>query len=108
MELLPQAVECKCKTFIIIMIRYDSDTSITLLGCLPNCTSTSPQCCWVVRIWKLMGKTTNVSPTSSTACCSMTGVTCSGSSIIGINWESNSIINSIPPSIGNLTSLQTV
>ena len=73
-----------------------------------TCTSSSPDCCWVVRIRQLMGKTTSVSPTSSTACCSMAGVTCSGSSIIVINWENNGLKGSIPPSIGNLTSLENL
>ena len=85
------------------MIRYASDTSITLFGCVTTCTSTSPQCCWVVRIWKLMGKTTNVSPTSSTACCSMTGVTCDNTNKVRkIVWGFKGLSGSIPAEIGNL------
>jgi len=34
-----------------------------------TCDSSSPQCCWVVRSWQQMGKSTSVSSTSSTACC---------------------------------------
>ena len=54
-----------------------------------------------------MGKSTTVSSTSSTACCSMTGVTCdSTNKVINITWTSQGLSGSIPASIGNLTSLQ--
>jgi hypothetical protein len=82
-----------------------------------SCDSSSPQCCWVVRIWELMGKTTSVSSTSSTACCSklgtttqtsgITGVTCTstGGTVTKIDWNSQSLQSSIPPDIGNLVNL---
>jgi len=73
-----------------------------------TCTSSSPQCCWVVRIWQLMGKSTSVSSTSSTACCSMSGLTCSGSIVYSIDWELQSLSGSIPPEIGNLVNLETL
>ena len=72
---------------------------------LASCTSASPQCCWVVRSWQLMGKSTSVSSTSSTACCSMSGVSCSGSSVTGINWDSKYLTGTIPAELGKLTSL---
>ena len=72
-----------------------------------NCTPTSPQCCWVVRSWQLMGMTTTVSSTSSTACCSMTGVTCdSTNKVTMLYWNATGLKNSIPSSIGNLINLQ--
>ena len=70
-----------------------------------TCTSSSPQCCWVVRIWQLMGKTTSVSSTSSTACCSMSKVTCNGSKVTVINWAGYGLRNSIPSDIGKLVNL---
>jgi hypothetical protein len=71
-----------------------------------TCGPTSPQCCTVVRIWQLMGKTTSVSSTSATACCSMSGVTCtSDGTVTQISWNRQGLTGSIPPEIGNLTSL---
>jgi hypothetical protein len=71
-----------------------------------SCSSTAYQCCWVVRIWQLMGKTTSVSSTSSTACCSMSGVTCSGTSVTKIDWRLQSLNGTIPSDISKLASLQ--
>jgi hypothetical protein len=72
-----------------------------------TCDSSSPQCCTVVRSWQLMGKSTTVSSTNSTACCSpgIPGVTCSGSTITQIDWFSKGLSGSIPPEIGNLVNL---
>jgi hypothetical protein len=72
-----------------------------------TCTASSPQCCWVVRIWQLLGKTTSVSSTSSTACCSpgIPGVTCSGSTITLINWVNAGLQGNFPSEFGYLTSL---
>ena len=72
-----------------------------------SCDSSSPQCCWVVRIWQLMGKTTTVDHTSATACCSMSGVTCTGSIVTKIQWDNQNpkLTGSIPPEIGNLVNL---
>ena len=53
-----------------------------------------------------MGKNTSVSSTDSTACCSMLGVTCSGSNVTQINWGSQQLTGSIPLEIGKLTSLE--
>ena len=73
---------------------------------IATCTSTSPQCCWVVRSWQLMGKTTTVSSTNATACCSMTGVTCDSSNKVRkIVWGSKGLSGSIPAEIGNLVNL---
>ena len=75
-----------------------------------TCDSNSPQCCWVVQSWQLMGKTipTGISSTDN-SCCTvpMTGVTCDSSNkVININWYSKGLSGSIPADIGNLTSLQ--
>jgi hypothetical protein len=70
-----------------------------------SCDSSSPQCCWVKRSWQLMGKTTAVDHTSSTACCSMGGVSCSDSIVTQIAWNGRGLTGSIPPDIGNLTNL---
>ena len=72
-----------------------------------TCDSSSADCCWVVRSWQLMGKTTSVSPTSATTCCSMTGVTCdSTSKVIELAWASQGLSGSIPAEIGSLEKLQ--
>jgi hypothetical protein len=70
-----------------------------------TCDSSSPQCCWVVRIWQLMGKRTSVLSTSSTGCCFMSGVTCSGSKVITIDWNNRNLTGSIPSDIENLVNL---
>jgi hypothetical protein len=81
-----------------------------------SCSSSSPQCCWVRRIWELMGRTTSVSTSSSTACCYYKGSTTQTSGIPGVNctstgqvtgltWSNKYLKNSIPPDIGKLTNL---
>jgi hypothetical protein len=53
-----------------------------------------------------MGKTTNVSPTSATACCGWNGVVCDSSDkVIKLVWGSKGLSGSIPASIVKLTSL---
>ncbi len=74
-----------------------------------NCTSTSPECCWVVRSLQLMGKTipTGISSTDN-SCCTvpMTGVTCDSSNKVKqIYWGYKGLSGSIPRSMGKLTSL---
>jgi len=87
---------------------------------ITTCTSTSPQCCWVVQIWQLMGKTTSVSATNATACCSYISgvttyppgipmVTCTSRGMVtGINWKNMSLTGSIPSSFENLRNLRTL
>ena len=82
-------------------------TAVAQTGAQTTCSSTSPDCCWVVQIWKLMGKSTQVSSTSSTACCSMTGVRCSGSAVTHLYWG-NGLTNQIPEDIGNLRNLEVM
>jgi len=57
-----------------------------------------------------MGRSTTVDHTTAAACCSMSGVTCSGSMVTVINWgnQNPKLTGSIPPEIGNLTSLQVL
>ena len=78
-----------------------------------TCDSSSPQCCWVVRIWQLLGKTTSVSSTSSTACCKnlnaggITGVACnSDGTVTQIGWANQGLSGSIPSDIGKLVNLR--
>ncbi len=56
------------------------------------CTSSSPQCCWVVESLKKMGKTTSLDPTSSTACCEYLGSTTQTSGIPGVKCTSTGIV----------------
>ena len=74
-----------------------------------SCNSGSPQCCWVVRSWQLMGKSipTGISSTDN-SCCTvpMAGVTCdSTNKVINIYWVWQGLSGSIPRSMGKLTSL---
>ena len=70
----------------------------------------SPDCCSVVQSWKQMGKTTTITRaqqhTNATSCCSMSGVTCSRSSVIKIDWNNKTLTGSIPTTIGNLENLK--
>ena len=81
-----------------------------------SCTSTSYQCCWVIRSWQLIGQTTSVSSTSATACCyklgsttqrsGIPGVTCDSTGLVTeIDWHDRSLTGPIPPEIGNLGKL---
>jgi hypothetical protein len=72
-----------------------------------SCTKSSPDCCWVVRSWQLMKKkSTQVSSTSATACCSMAGVTCdSANKVTAIHWSGKGLSGPIPAAIGNLINL---
>jgi hypothetical protein len=42
---------------------------------------------------------------SSTGCCSISGVTCSGSKVITIDWNNRYLTGSIPSDIENLVNL---
>jgi len=81
-----------------------------------TCGTSSPQCCWVKRIWQLMGKTTALSSTSADGCCSnivgdtfgIPGVTCTTSTprkVTEINWGPLTLTGSIPEDIGKLVDL---
>jgi hypothetical protein len=82
-----------------------------------TCDSSSPECCWVKRIYQLMGQTTLVSATSATDCCSyldgthqssgIPGVNCTSiGNVTGINWGSSSLIGSITEDFENLKNLK--
>jgi hypothetical protein len=82
-----------------------------------TCNSSSPQCCWVKRIYQLMGKTTSFFSDTAAACCSyldsapqfsgIPGVNCTSiGNVTGINWGSSSLIGSIPEDFENLKNLQ--
>lgn len=73
-----------------------------------SCSSTSHQCCWVIRSWQLLGKTTTVSKKSPIGCCAMAGVKCSGSSVTDINWDSQGLNGEIPNSLKKLIDLKTL
>jgi hypothetical protein len=53
-----------------------------------------------------MGQSIAVDPTSSIGCCSMSGVSCSGSKVTRIDWSKKQLTGKIPASIGNLVDLQ--
>ena len=55
-----------------------------------------------------MGKTTTENDVSSTGCCQMTGVTCSGTqpNVTWISWPNKNLTGSIPADLGNIKSLQ--
>jgi len=63
-------------------------------------------CCLAMRSWKQMGKTTPGLSADSTACCSMLGVTCSGSNVTQIVWYHQNLTGPIPPEIGKLKNLE--
>jgi hypothetical protein len=92
---------------LALMIFFTNSLMISPTEAAVSCDSSSPQCCWVVRIWQLMGKSTSVSSTNPTACCShgIPGVTCSGSTITEINWSEKKLTDQIPSEIGNLVDL---
>ncbi len=79
----------------------------SMVTCTPGI---SYDCCWVIRSWQWMGKTTSVDHTSPNACCDMEGVTCThdetGVKVTHISWIAKSLKNSIPPSLGRLTNLR--
>jgi hypothetical protein len=73
-----------------------------------SCTSTSYQCCWVIRSWQKMGRTTTVNPASATGCCSNIGdIDCTSTGIVTkISWSTEGLQGQIPAELGKLTSLQ--
>jgi hypothetical protein len=73
-----------------------------------NCDTSSPECCWVVRSWELMGQKTSVSSTNPSDCCQMDGVTCNGSTVTEIGWSNRGLKNQIPADITNLLSLKVL
>jgi len=76
------------------------NTKIVLKPCF--CSDSSSDCCWVVRSWQLM-KNSN---SASNDCCSLKGVTCSGSKVTRIVWYHQNLTGSIPPEIGKLRHLE--
>jgi hypothetical protein len=81
-----------------------------------TCTSSSSECCWVIRSWQKMGKSTTVSSTNATACCYVLGSTTQTSGIPGvkctstgivteIRWYYQSLQGQIPPELSNLVNL---
>ena len=100
------------------MISTESNSNVKLLIALTalvssaqaqaiTCTTSSPQCCWVWRVRELMKlSTTGASATSTTSCCSLSGITCSGALVTRFNVASKGITGSIPKEIGNLKNLK--
>jgi len=103
----------------ILISPADAQTSST--SCSSTSTPPSPQCCWVKRSWQLMGKTTSVSSTSSTACCyylvsstgtittqasGIPGVTCTSSgTVTELKWNGQALRYSIPTELSNFKNL---
>ena len=87
-----------------------TNTTNTTSSSIASCTSSSPQCCWVVRSWQLMNGvfTTGINSTDN-SCCTlpMTGVTCDSTNtkITRIDWVQMGLSGLIPAEIGNLDSL---
>ena len=78
---------------------------------IASCTTSSPQCCWVVRSWQLMGKTipSGIKSTDS-SCCTlpMSGVsrvTCDSSNKVKKIFWVWGLSGSIPAEIGKLINL---
>jgi hypothetical protein len=106
---------------VMKMVLLISIFSISTTAECATCHPSSPQCCWVIRSWELMGRFTSVSSTSATACCNklvfptgtstdqpsgIPGVTCTSSgNVTQINWIDKSLNGSIPPELGNLDNL---
>jgi hypothetical protein len=99
---------------------------ISPVNAVVTCVSNSRQCCWVRRMWELMGRTAPilVSPTHGTACCQkllstsgallstqpngIPGVYCTlNGDITAISWGSQSLTGGIPSqTIGMLSKLK--
>lgn len=75
-------------------------------GSGPPGTKYESDCYWVMRSLEAMGKTTSVISSDSTSCCSIPGVSCSGSTVIRLIWRSKGLTGPIPEEIGNLKSLK--
>jgi len=83
--------------FSALIVRVDAQVT---------CTSSSPQCCWVVRSWQLMGQSvpTGISPNDNSCCTKpMAGVTCDSTKtqVTRIEWSSMNLVSLIPSDIGN-------
>ena len=74
-----------------------------------TCTSTSPQCCWVVQSWISMGQSSIKKSKSSSDplnCCGKNGVTCDSSNkVIKIDWSGKKAAV-LPSSLENLKNLK--
>ncbi len=73
----------------------------------------SSDCKIIVDLWKHWNQTTTVDRNNATACClsssDIPDVYCtSDGKVTKINWHSQSLRGSIPSSIENLTSLQSL
>ena len=78
-----------------------------------TCTTSSPECCWVVRSWQLMGKATPTGIKSTDrSCCTkpLDGVTCDSTKtkVTGLNWSFKTFTGRIPSELGKLTSLTSL
>ena len=103
------------------MVSMIAPVDAQTVSCSSDPNSASPQCCWVIRSWQKMGKTTSVSSHHATACCNtlvssngattqntgILGVTCFSTGIVTeIKWYAQSLKNSIPAELGNLANLE--
>jgi hypothetical protein len=102
---------------LLVMSLAIVSTLISPAQAQTTCTSSSPECCWVVLSWQLMGKTTSVSSTSATDCCrylgstsqtsGILGVTCTSTGIVTeINWYDQGLQGPTPAELSNLVNLQ--
>ena len=90
-----------------LLYRGGNLISIFLLASQGVIAQTTSDCTWVVNSWIAMGKTTTVSSTNATACCSMANVTCAsdGKTVQQLQWNSQGLSGSIPKDIGKLGNL---
>jgi hypothetical protein len=106
----------KIKVYSAVMLFLAIDSMISPAEAAASCSSSSPPCCWAVRVWQLLGKSTSVTSSSSTACCrsldgvfkssGVPGVYCNSSGAIWkIDWIRQSLTAAIPSDIGKITSL---
>jgi hypothetical protein len=78
----------------------------------PYCSSSAPQCCWVVRMWQTwrwkVGYSA-VSPNNPTGCCFMKGVECGpNGTITKIDWNRQQLRGMITQDIEYLKDLKVL
>ena len=108
---------------LIAGVKSQKTTTTTSIA---TCTSTSHQCCWVIRSWQLMGQKTTISSKDNSCCFKSlelplvkrqfisievwspeTRVVCDSKNtkIVEIQWKSLYSKGQIPLELGKLTSL---
>ena len=99
-----------------LLFNQDAAQSIPAAQAPVNCNANSPDCCWVTRIFQMMGKTINGSAFSAhKACCKsngvggLPGVYCDlggEGKVLSIQWWHQDLKGHIPSALGKVKSLQ--